>query len=132
MLIKNKGLFYSIIVFILIVCVCLLVFIKNIHDVGRYGDSLSLGDLPNDLRQTEVREFFDPSVENEDNKILVCGSPGEVANDKNKEFLFDADIGFSTTGWDVSRNRKYVWIMTALGASDQLRQRVAWALSQVS
>ena len=100
--------------------------------VGRFGDYLRLGDLPTDLRRTEVLEYFDDSDEGDTINVLVCGSPGEIGNEKDKGFLFDANTGFSTVGWSTTNNRKYVWIMIALGASDQLRQRISWALSQVS
>jgi hypothetical protein len=100
--------------------------------VGRFGDSLRLGDLTNDLRKVEVTNYFGDSDESDNSQVLVCGSPGEISNSKNQEFLFDANTGFATNGLYTGNNRKYVWIMIALGASDQLRQRVAWALSQVS
>lgn len=99
--------------------------------IGRFGDYLKLGDLPNDLRRVEVTNYFDKTVESDNSKMLVCGSPGEVANSKDDGLLLDASTGFSTLGWNTGKSREYVWIMIALGAPDQLRQRVAWALSQV-
>ena len=99
--------------------------------VGRFGDLLNLGDLPNDLRRQEVIDFFDDSLKSSDSKVLVCGSHGEISNVNSGMFLFDTNNGYSTTGWNTGNNRKYVWIMIALSAPDQLRQRVAWALSQV-
>ena len=99
--------------------------------VGRFGDYLKLGDLPNDLRSDEVTNYFEPSDEGDNSKILVCGSPGEVSSNRDQGFFFDVDNDFSTVGLYVGHNRKYIWTMVALSASDQLRQRVAWALSQV-
>lgn len=99
--------------------------------VGRFGDTMSLGDLPNDLRKVEVIDYFDESDKNLESLMMVCGSPGEVTNNKTGGFLFDADTGYQTVPWYVGNNKKYVWIMVALNANDQLRQRVAWALSQV-
>ena len=32
---------------------------------------------------------------------------------------------------DIERQKKNVWSMIALSASDQLRQKTAWALSQI-
>ena len=47
--------------------------------------------------------------------------------------MFDMfDEVYQTHSHDIGHNREYVWIMIALSASDQLRQRVAWAFSQVS
>lgn len=100
--------------------------------VGRFGDNLKLGDLPNDLRRPEVTKYFDDTAATDDSLSLVCGSPGEIANDETNVFMFDADTGFQTVSWSLSNNRKYVWLMVALSANDQLRQRVAWALAQVS
>ena len=100
--------------------------------VGRFGDMLRLGDLPNDLREEEVIDYFNPSANDLDSKMLVCGSPGETSNDKSTGFTFDANTGYTTVGWDTSHNRKYVWIMLALSSPDQLRQRVSWAMCQVS
>ena len=100
--------------------------------VGRFGDTLRLGDLPNDLRKDEVLNYFDNTVQGGDTKVLVCGSPGEVANDKTQGFLFDSSSNYRTVIRYAGASRRYVWIMVALVASDQLRQRSAWALSQVS
>ena len=100
--------------------------------VGRFGDVLNLGDLPNELRRDEVLDFFDNSQKSSDSKVLVCGSHGEISNVNNDGFVFDSYTGFQTVGWNTGNNRKHVWLMIALSAPDQLRQRIAWALSQVS
>ena len=69
---------------------------------------MRFGDLPNDLRRKEVKNYFDKTTgSTRTNSVLVFGSPGEASNSRNEEFLI-------------------------LSASDQLRQRVAGALSQVS
>ena len=60
---------------------------------------------------------------------LVCGSQDEVGNKKKKGHMFD--IFDKVYQEDPGYSREYVWMMIALSASDQLRQRVAWALSQV-
>ena len=100
--------------------------------IGRFGDKLRVGDLPNDLRRVEVLDYFDDSVEAGSSLSLVCGSPGEIQNDATKGFKFDASTAYQTVPWYVGDNRKYVWMMVGLSASDQLRQRVAWTLAQVS
>jgi len=72
----------------------------------------------------------------------TCGSPGEVSNDpalRHLAYLYTQDgtsnqgVGQMLDGHDtsISRTRYLAFINTALGARDQLRQRVAWALSQV-
>jgi hypothetical protein len=105
---------------------------KKFTYVGRFGDHMKLGDLPNSLRRKEVTNYFDKSATNDNNKVLVCGSPGEVRNDRSEGFVFDVYSAFETVRWYAGSNRKFVWIMIGLSASDQLRQRIAWALSQVS
>ncbi len=102
--------------------------------IGRFGDRLRLDDLPNDLRKEEVINYFNPSANDDNSKMLVCGSPGEISNDRGSGFLFDfkSIAEYTTVGWGVDSNRKHVWVMIALTSSDQLRQRVSWALAQVS
>ena len=60
---------------------------------------------------------------------MVCGSPGEVANDPLKTNTF---VYPYSTNLDITpRQKKDVWNMIALNEEDQLRQRMAWALSQI-
>lgn len=100
--------------------------------IGRFGDTVKLGDLPTDLRSAEIIDFFQSAEDDTSSAAIVCGSPGEVSGLKGETFQYQAGNGFETTRWDKGNNRKYVWTMVAMGAPDQLRQRVAWALSQVS
>ena len=72
-------------------------------------------------------------------KVLVCGSPGEVAN------RFDPDKGWRRKGgfalfpnaneterpYVYAQQRHSVWANIALYSRDQLRQRMAYALSQI-
>lgn len=87
-----------------------------------------LADLPNDLRSVAVTDYFDESLNDDERTMLACGSPGEVKSMKDEEILFDVSVDFRSLGWSIGRNRKYLWIMVALSANDQLRQHVAWAL----
>lgn len=73
--------------------------------------------------------------------IVVCGSVGEVAND----LQLGATNGYDLVNSDVSKTfnrntyldgefkeyKNIVWANHALGAPDQLRARVAWALYQI-
>lgn len=96
---------------------------------------MQVGDLPRYVRTHEVTNYFASGTDNDVKRsVLVCGSPGEVSNDKDSEHLFDPRImpGFKTFPWQNVWNRQYVWLMIALGASDQFRQRVAWSFAQVS
>ena len=103
---------------------------KKFTYVGRFGDSIKTGDLSNDLRTMKVIEYFDDTGSDNSGDLLVCGSPGEVSNARNEEFQFEAYNSFQTLS--TYQNSNHVWTMIALKASDQLRQRVAWAFSQVS
>ena len=64
------------------------------------------------------------------NGVVVCGSPGEVASDPELDDFFDIENEYLDSL--VERwSHKTVWFNVALSANDQLRQRVAWALSQI-
>ena len=101
--------------------------------IGRFGDYMRIRDLPNEVRTENVTSFYDNASNENSNGVLVCGSPDEVSNDRTLEFVFDVNNnGFSTGYYDPAGNKDNVWIMVSLEANDQLRQRAAWALSQVS
>ncbi len=102
--------------------------------VGRYGDSVRLRDLPNNLRTEAVTDYFQDSANINTSGVLVCGSPGEIASDKPSGFVFDLHnrLDLKTGNTRTSEDKDVVWLMTSLNAEDQLRQRVAWALAQVS
>lgn len=87
-------------------------------------------DLPNEIRLDEVAEHFGADTAIEGGGILVCGSPGETANDPSLGQVFEVIHGRDTDGrpW---RQREYTWLHVALTAPDQLRQRVAWAFAQL-
>ena len=69
--------------------------------------------------------------------VLVCGSPNEVASDPfNSEHGFDVTVpeihGFrSMSIWELSAQRHTTWEHLAMHAADQLRQKMAWSLSQI-
>ena len=103
--------------------------------VGRFADEILLRDLPSSIKTDEVLQHYDSDQSSEDDGgVLVCGSPYEVANDQEKGFIFDVNLDndFLTERYQSGVNREYVWTVVTLDAPDQLRQRVAWALSQVS
>ena len=100
--------------------------------IGRFGDNLGLGDLPTNLRGIDVMNYFGNTQGGDNNNVLVCGSPNEVANDKSGEFKFDFDEIYDTGSSTFRQNqRKFIWTMIGLNSSDQLRQRVSWAMAQV-
>ena len=68
---------------------------------------------------------------NEGEGVMICGSPGEVSNDP-----FTGEFGYmrysSELSSTFSSQQKYaIWTTLVLSAPDQLRQRMAWALSQI-
>lgn len=81
-----------------------------------------------------------PSADSNEYSI-VCGSPGEIPNDPilghqlamrhqgGQDWHHDVEYH---SRWGTSTAAKSsVWTMHALYAQDQLRQRMAWALSQI-
>ncbi len=77
--------------------------------------------------------LLDPVVKE---NVVLCGSPGEVANDPtldaSKTNMFRMHgTGKSIFASLVTRQKTNVWAMVAMEAPDQLRQRVAWALAQL-
>lgn len=70
---------------------------------------------------------FPPNV----NGTLVCGSRAEVAPDPSLDDFFELENRYLDSEFDSQSQRNTVWMNIALNAEDQLRQRVAWALSQI-
>jgi len=115
--------------------------------LGRLGDWLTFGELPPSVRNPGIAAYLGvgiavssvvPSAE-------VCGSPGEVASrpDEGARFYFTRhrlEDPNSHVSQEVLANHRpqmtvstmmTVHTMVALFQPDQLRQRVAWALSQI-
>lgn len=64
--------------------------------------------------------------------VVVCGSPNEVSNDPFGPAIFQIAYTSGLKGdSEYADQKKSAWTMIALSANDQLRQRVAWALSQI-
>jgi hypothetical protein len=109
---------------------------------GRLGDTISFYDLPSSLRNQQLFDLFGFSTETitytPSNGVIVCGSPFEVANDpflggSQGRGAFDSlnsNLQF-TDNEDFLRQKRIVWTEAVLNGEDQLRQRVAWALSQI-
>ena len=95
--------------------------------------------LPSSLLREDVAQAFG-SVRAifSSGKVVVCGSPFEAANvhDDNVGSLrkggFDMRTHYNaTTGGGYREQRTEIWNSIALDAPDQLRQRTAFALSQI-
>jgi Protein of unknown function (DUF1800) len=108
--------------------------------VGRFGDTTTLKNLPPTLLREDIAQKFGSAKAAIINgKVLVCGSPNEVENivDENSgpwmQGGFDMSTRYNSTSsssWYMEQ-KKIVWASQALWAPDQLRQRMAWALSQI-
>jgi len=102
--------------------------------VARLGDSVAYRDLPNDLKTDVIAQAFGATPRSiTDGGIVICGSMGEVSNDPTLTEVFDVRSNEHTTSSSDSYNnqKQVVWAEVALYSADQLRQRMAWALSQV-
>ena len=70
-------------------------------------------------------------------KVLICGSHGEVKNnpafeDKRENNMFRTfELGRSQFFTHFGMQKGNAWAKVINSASDQLRQRMAWALSQI-
>jgi hypothetical protein len=98
--------------------------------------------LPVELRSQKLNDYFGFTADGihfEDlNGVMVCGSPFEVANDLSlggspDRGAFDSFVNkyVTTDTADFAKQKRIIWTTVALTSSDQLRQRVAWALSQI-
>lgn len=87
-------------------------------------------DLPNEIRTDEVAEYFGETSALTGSGVVTCGSHGEVANDPKlgKDFVAVHELG---TDWGLNHQKGDVFFNIVLTAQDQLRQRVAFALSQI-
>ena len=110
--------------------------------VGRLGDTLDFASLDTDLQTEEMAVALGATLGTAEDGIEACGSPGEVANIPSKGHHFyyltensirtrermEADINYAYT---QGEGKATVWYNVVLNAPDQLRHRVAWALSQI-
>ncbi|CAK0869087.1 unnamed protein product [Prorocentrum cordatum] len=98
--------------------------------VGKLGDTVSFEALPVALQAAWTVGYES------------CGSPGEVANDPSlghqswfsvefRGIEKDDDFEVPYSRANHRQSKSTVWTTMALYASDQLRQRAAWALSQI-
>mmetsp|Transcript_6781 Transcript_6781/g.9027 ORF Transcript_6781/g.9027 Transcript_6781/m.9027 type:complete len:2086 (+) Transcript_6781:84-6341(+) len=102
--------------------------------VGRFGDTIRFRDLPNELKQEAVSEYYSAGDGQSGSGVVVCGSPGEISNNPYNDNTFSVSVD---EDWDVESStwmetqKNSVWTMIAVTSLDQLRQRMAFALSQI-
>lgn len=98
-------------------------------NLGRLGDTITVHDVQG-AEEAFSSILVDPSLAQ---SAVVCGSPFEVASKPSlagskHRGAFPITSKYNNTGQASSVT---VWSDIALKAKDQLRQRVAWALSQI-
>lgn len=108
--------------------------------VGIFGKTMDIRSLPQPLQTVRVGAAFGALGTRPSNFAEVCGSPGEVAerlghfypfHTKDAPLNLTFDVNYDSV-YDVPMlSRASIWTMQALKAPDQLRQRMAWALSQI-
>lgn len=108
--------------------------------LGRYGDVVVFNDLPEVTKTSEMAAYLNAAVSRADGTMEVCGSPGETANEPSlgRQFFMGGNSNSAQGSlnvdypWSSYRNgMKITWLNANLEAPDQLRQRMAWALSQI-
>lgn len=110
--------------------------------VGRYGDSLSFRALPVSLQTPEMAARVGASSSGRDTPAVAfqaCGSPLETGNDPKLGHRYqvsdETPEAFRQIQLDwrynIDTGKSMLWTNVVLGADDQLRQRVAWALAQI-
>ena len=111
----------------------------NFPVVGRLGDLTTFKSLPSELINDEIARAFEveTAAVTETGAVMVCGSPFEVATVHNADSGpknlggFDMETEHNNTSYRKQGQRNSIWADIALNAPDQLRQRMAHALSQI-
>ena len=116
--------------------------------IGRIGDVISYADLPTATQSRATAAALGALADAEMGAASAgesCGSPGEVANEPIKghryamwlygdklrdDPVYDRESPVLHT-YPQIEGKSMVWLNIAFDADDQLRQRMAWALSQV-
>lgn len=104
--------------------------------LGRLNDTVDFDSLPQNLQTVEMASRIDASMVV--NSVTNCGSRGEDRNSnmRGARYMgtssdFEKEQGLDRRYLDDDMGPSYVLQSVAMSANDQLRQRVAWALSQV-
>jgi uncharacterized protein (DUF1501 family)/uncharacterized protein (DUF1800 family) len=114
---------------------------SNLPFLGRLGDQVEFADLPRESQTEQLAArvgAIAPSA-NSTGGAIACGSPGEVANRPdfgNHYFHYQSNdfVGMlAQLDFEVEGQKEYTNVITnvIVKAPDQLRQRVAWTLSNI-
>ena len=107
--------------------------------LGRLGDTVAFSALPAEVQTLAMAEELGGRTNLDNHGTEVCGSPGEVANrpeygHRIASWISLLNLGDEGLFRDYKHGgvaRRMVHTARSLYAPDQLRQRVAWALSQI-
>eukprot|EP00603_Paraphysomonas_imperforata_P004238 CAMPEP_0114421664 /NCGR_PEP_ID=MMETSP0103-20121206/5199_1 /TAXON_ID=37642 ORGANISM="Paraphysomonas imperforata, Strain PA2" /NCGR_SAMPLE_ID=MMETSP0103 /ASSEMBLY_ACC=CAM_ASM_000201 /LENGTH=2411 /DNA_ID=CAMNT_0001590201 /DNA_START=27 /DNA_END=7262 /DNA_ORIENTATION=+ len=104
--------------------------------LGRLNDTVDYSSLPQSLQTVEMAERIGAAKVVE--SVEACGSRGEVANNNELGARFlgtnpdlEQEQGLDRRYLDTDMGPTYTFQSVVMAAKDQLRQRVAWALSQI-
>ena len=116
--------------------------------LGRWGDSVDFKGLPTKVQTHAMAEFVGAIASTSSSSVdgatfMACGSPGEAANVPARLHKYAIWINTIDGGgypapenglfkkYKIQQGKSMVWVNANMGAADQLRQRVAWALNQI-
>ncbi len=108
--------------------------------VGRYGDSVDFQNLNIELQTEEIAAIVGALRVNSDKDgFEACGSPGEVSTSPELGYHYSVSNWNNTAAitealeWPLPayNDHRFVLENVHLKAYDQLRQRVAWSLSNI-
>ena len=112
--------------------------------MGKHLEYVTFANLHTAVQTTQIAEFINATAVAIDGGLFeACGSPGEVETipKLGNSYYGCPDYGRGRLaactgiepGWDVDREetKSMLWQNMAFKADDQLRHRVAWALSQI-
>jgi len=115
--------------------------------IGKLYEKINFADLPTFAQTAEIAAEVGSTItaDRVDDYYESCGSPYEVANDpaKGARYTLTSEekdqVKFASNELDqymgggsfAQNGKSQVWLNKVLKGDDQLRQRVAWALSQI-
>lgn len=127
---------------------------KKFTKLGRVNDEIDFATLPASVQSVEMAKYLGAYNDNGDNNDTVnsnklsfsCGSPGEIKSDPAlgaRYHMYEYEVGYKNLGnpnYPGTYDTKYmhtmaskssIWAGVILSSQDQLRQRMAWSLSQI-